>query len=256
MPAIDLDSDLLNYIVRKCFQPGDRLPTINELQDPEHLGLSISKVREQLEVARALGLVDVRSKTGMKMREYSFAPAVRLSLFFALAQDLNNFDLFGALRNHVETAYWDEACQSLTDEDKQVMRQCVQAARAKLNGQFIGIPNEEHRTFHLTMFQRLDNPFVLGLLEAYWDAYETVEPNRYADYAYHQSVWDYHERILDAIVAGDFEAAKTLFIEHTRLLRHQPPTAINSPLNPPLNSHDHDPVENGATFSKGARTTP
>ena len=129
-------------------------------------------------------------------------------------------------------------------------------ARAKLNGQFIGIPNEEHRTFHLTMFQRLDNPFVLGLLEAYWDAYETVEPNRYADYAYHQSVWDYHERILDAIVAGDFEAAKTLFIEHTRLLRHQPPTAINSPLNPPLNSHDHDPVENGATFSKGARTTP
>lgn len=254
MSAIDLDSELLNYIARKCFQPGDRLPTINELQAPEHLGLSISKVREQLEVARALGLVDVRSKTGMKMREYSFAPAVKLSLFFALAQDLNNFELFGALRNHVETAYWDEACSTLTETDFQVMRQCVEAARTKLNGRFISIPNEEHRTFHLTMFQHLDNPFVLGLLEAYWDAYEAVEPNRYADYGYHQSVWDYHERILDALVAGEIEQAKTLFIEHTQLLRHQP----TMPTNPSLNSsvNGTQPVENGATFSKGARTTP
>lgn len=222
MPQIDLDSELLEYIVRESFQPGARLPTINELQDEQHLGIGISKVREQLEVARALGLVEVRSKTGMRMKAYSFTPAVRLSLFFALAQDQHNFELFNQVRQQIEIGFWHEACRTLTDEDKALMRRCVESAAAKLNGQPIRIPNEEHRTFHLTIYRRLGNPFVMGMLEAYWDAYDAVELNRYADYSYLQQVWDYHARILRAIEEGDFDTAKTLLVQHLDLIHYQP----------------------------------
>ncbi|MFN8375854.1 MAG: FCD domain-containing protein [Anaerolineae bacterium] len=222
MSSIDLGSELLNYIVEQGFQPGDRLPSINELQDESNLGISISKVREQLEVARALGLVEVRSKTGTRLKVYDFAPAVRLSLMFALATDLSNFELFSQLRNHLEVAFWHEACASLQEEDKAFMRSCIQAARAKLNDRWIRIPNQEHRDFHLTVFKRLENPFVIGLLEAYWDAYNAAGLNQYAEYDYLQEVWDYHERILDAICASNIDAARDLFIEHTRLLNHQP----------------------------------
>ena len=104
MPHLDLDYDLLNYLIDRRFETGARLPTINELQAPEHLGISISKVREQLEVARVLGLVEVRSKTGMRLKDYSFTPAVRISLFYALARDPYMFEAFTALRNHVEIA--------------------------------------------------------------------------------------------------------------------------------------------------------
>jgi DNA-binding FadR family transcriptional regulator len=219
---IHLDSDLLNYIIKQGYQPSDRLPTISELQDPDKLGISISKVREQLEVARALGLVDVRSKTGTRLKEYSFAPAVRLSLFYALATDLRYFEMFSELRTHLEVAFWHEACALLTDEDKTELRSYIEAAKAKLNAPRIRIPYEEHRHFHLTIFKHLENPFVTGLLEAYWDAYEAVELNIYAEYSYLQQVWNYHERILDAICAGDFDAAQKAFIEHTHLLHHQP----------------------------------
>ena len=222
MSEFDLDSDLLEYIVQEGFQPGDRLPTINELQADERLGISISKVREQLEVARALGLVEVKSKTGMKMKSYSFSPAVRLSLFFALAQDQHNFELFGEVRNHIEVAFWNEACERLQPEDKDIMRECLLKAQAKLNGKPVRIPNEEHRTFHLTTFRRLENPFVMGILEAYWDAYNAVELNRYSDYSYLQQVWTYHEQIFEAICAGDYDRAKELFIAHTNLIRFQP----------------------------------
>ncbi|MGQ9887823.1 MAG: FadR/GntR family transcriptional regulator [Aggregatilineales bacterium] len=220
MASIDLDSDLLNFLARSAYQPGDRLPTINELQRDDLLGISASKVREQLEVARALGLVDVRSRTGMRLKTYSFAPAVRLSLFYALAQDLRNFEQFSELRTHLELAYWYEGCSLLTPNDTATMRQCVEQARAKLNDRWIQIPNREHRVFHLTMFQRLDNPFVLGILEAYWDAYEAVEPYRYAEYNYLTLAWDYHERILNHLCAGEYEAARAAFLEHTRLLRY------------------------------------
>jgi DNA-binding FadR family transcriptional regulator len=223
---IDLDSELLEYMARQGFQPGDRLPSLNELQSEEHLGVSISKVREQLEVARALGLVEVRSKTGTRMKAYSFTPAVRLSLFFALAQDSHQFEQFSELRNHVEAAFWNEACARLTPEDLSELKAILDAGLARLNGHHRGghiqIPNREHRAFHLMIFRRLGNPFVMGILEAYWEAYEAVELHRYADYDYLQRVWDYHARIYDAIAAGEFDRARTLFVEHTQLIQSQP----------------------------------
>lgn len=222
MSRIDLDSDLLDFLSNGHFKPGDRLPTISELQDEDYLGLSASKIREQLEVARALGLVEVRSKTGMRLKDYSFAPAVRLSLFFALANDLGNFEFFNELRKHIEIAFWHEACATLAADDKAAMKACIDRARQKLNHEWIQIPYAEHREFHLRIFRHLENPFVLGILEAYWDAYEAVELNLYADYDYLQRVWDYHSRILDEICAGDFDAARDAFIEHTKLLRYQP----------------------------------
>jgi DNA-binding FadR family transcriptional regulator len=222
MSSIDLGSDLLNYIAESDLQDGDRLPTISELQDENHLGISTSKVREQLEVARALGLVEVRSKTGTRLKTYSFTPAVRLSLLFALARDPACFELFSELRNHIEQAFWHEACSLLHDEDKVLMWDCVHAAREKLTSEWIRIPHSEHRTFHLTVFSRLENPFVIGLLEAYWDAYDAIQLNSYAEYDYLQAVWDYHERIIDSICVADYDTALAAFVEHTQLLRHQP----------------------------------
>jgi DNA-binding FadR family transcriptional regulator len=145
-----------------------------------------------------------------------------LSLLYALAIDLHAFEKFSDLRNHLETAFWHEACALLTDADKDAMRGFIRSARDKLNSQWIRIPNAEHRAFHLTLFSRLNNPFVVGLLEAYWDAYDAVQLNSYADYDYLQAVWDYHERILNAICSGDYDTARALFIEHTQLLSHQP----------------------------------
>ena len=222
MSHIDLDSELLNFIGDGQYKPGDRLPTIAELQSDEHLGLSASKIREQLEVARALGLVEVRSKTGMRLKEYSFAPAVRLSVFAALAQDLSFFEQFSEVRKHIEIAFWHEACALLTPDDKNEMKACVDQALSKLSAEWIQIPNIEHRQFHMIIFRRLNNPFVVGLLEAYWDAYDAVELNRYSDFKYLQQVWEYHARILQAICRDDYDTGQKLYIEHTQLLRYQP----------------------------------
>ncbi len=222
MSSLNLPSELLNYLAKSDFQPGDRLPTLSELQKEEHLNISISKIREQLEVARAMGLVEVRSKTGMRLNPFSFTPAIRLSLLYALAKDVHHFEHIGSVRVHLETAYWNEACAKLTKVETAIMREQIHAARTKLaDARWIQIPHEEHRTFHLTVFTHLDNPFVIDLLKAYWDAYEAAALNRYADFSYHQEVWDYHERILDAICAGNFADARLLFVEHTELLRVQ-----------------------------------
>lgn len=223
MFADRLDYDLLRYFAERQNLRENKLPSTEELG--QELGVSIGKLREQLEVARALGLVEVRPKTGIRLMNYSFAPAVRASLMYALASRNAEFEQFGALRNHLEAAFWHEAVARLTPDDHAHLRALVERARAKLNGRPIQIPHAEHRDLHLTIFKRLENPFVLGLLEAYWDAYEAVGLSRYSDYGYLQEVWDYHARIVEAIVAGDAELGHRLLIEHTDLLTHRQPPA-------------------------------
>src|SRR5512133_1087359 len=108
-------SEFLRYLASHP-EAESSLPTLNELS--RELGISVAGLREQLEVARALGLVEVRPRTGTRRRPFSFAPAVNQTLGYAVALDHSHFEQFAQLRNHIETAYWDEAVRKLTDEDK------------------------------------------------------------------------------------------------------------------------------------------
>jgi DNA-binding FadR family transcriptional regulator len=215
---LNLDSELLDYLAEASCQPDadSRIPALGQLSSELHV--SVSKLREQLEVARVMGLVTVRPRTGIHRQDYNFMSAVRLSLFFALAGDVTLFDDYSDLRKHVEMSFWQEAVTRLTDDDKLRLRQLVAQAFEKLRGTPVRIPHAEHREFHLTIFSRINNVFVRGLLEAYWEAYEAVEFNKYADLAYLSEVWAYHERIAEAIIVGDLEGSLIAFEEHTKLL--------------------------------------
>ncbi len=212
----NIDSAFLRYLLTQRCQPGARLPSLDEISN--EIGISVGKLREQFEVARMLGLVEASPRRGIRCLPYEFAPAVRLSLMVALALDRGAFRAYGTLRSHLETAFWDEAVALLTEEDKADLAALVARAQNKLSYERIQIPYPEHRAFHLGIFKRLANPFVLGLLEAYWDAYAAVELNTYADYGYLQEVWDYHARITDAIRAGDYATSKMLLIQHMSLI--------------------------------------
>ena len=216
MHAELLASEFLQYLVSQGFHTGDRLPPLTDLS--REIGISVGKLREQLEVARTLGLVEASPRRGITRTEYSFLPPVRLSLLTAMALDRRNFDHFSGLRIHLELAYWDEAVARLTQADHEELRRLVAHAKAKLDQPRIQIPFLEHRELHLTVFRRLNNPFVVGLLEAYWDAYQAVELDTYADFYYLRQVWDYHEQIVETIAAGDSALGKQLLMEHMQLL--------------------------------------
>jgi DNA-binding FadR family transcriptional regulator len=181
-------------------------------------------------VARALGLVDVRPRTGTRRRPFSFTPAVRQSLAYAMALNYGHFQEFSDLRNHVEEAFWVEAARRLTSEDKLALRQLVSTARLKLATRPVQVPHEEHRLLHLLIYRRLDNPFVTGLLEAYWDMYEAVGLNLYSgDMAYLNEVWSYHARMVECIESGDFEGGRAALVAHVELLAQRPAPSRDGP---------------------------
>lgn len=211
-----LDSDFLKYLAQYHIKPGDRLPPLSEIGD--NMGVSVGKLREEVAVARALGVVSVRPRLGIQREPFQFSQAVLPAILFSMATGETCFAQLSRLRRAVEVSFWDEAVVLLTPEDKAQLGQLVAGAWAKLRGDPIHIPNGEHRQLHLTIFSRLQNPFVQGLLVAYWDAYDASELTRYMRYSYWIDVWTYHEQIVDALCANDFDRGRELLEDHFALL--------------------------------------
>ena len=115
MPFTQPQSDFLQFLVGNGIQPGDRLPPLSELSTK--LNVSVSKLREQMEVARMLGLVKAKPRAGIHRTEYSFLPAVRASLLCAVGFDRSQFKAFSELRNQVEAAFLPAAMKTLLPED-------------------------------------------------------------------------------------------------------------------------------------------
>ena len=78
---------------------GDRLPSLSELS--QQLGISIASLREQMDVARSMGLVEVRPKTGIRRLPYAFRPAVSSSLKYAKGFRCTRRRASGRLSKHI-----------------------------------------------------------------------------------------------------------------------------------------------------------
>jgi DNA-binding FadR family transcriptional regulator len=218
--AVELNSEFLEYLASCPGEVDEKLPAMNELA--EMLGMSISKLREQIEVARTLGWVEVRPRRGIETRSFSPAQALSISMRFALARDRDYFDQIEELREVIEASYWYRAVEALTDEDKDHLKNLMDRAWTMLKGDPVQIPHSEHRELHLNIFSRLENEFVKGFLLAYWDAYESVGLNVFADYPYLEAVWEHHQMMVDAICGGDPDDGYHALVDHFGILHRRP----------------------------------
>jgi DNA-binding FadR family transcriptional regulator len=209
-------SSFLLYLANKTANGVEYLPSLNELS--QELGMSVSTLREELQVARVMGLVEVKPRTGIRCLPYHFTPAVQQSLAYAVSIDKENFRQFSDLRNHIEASYWYQAVSTLLPEDIQKLSEILKIADRKLNSDPIQIPHEEHRQLHLTIYSRLGNSFVRGILESYWDIYEAVGLSVYEDRKYLERVWSYHQQMVDSISSNDFLSGYQALIAHMDLL--------------------------------------
>ncbi|MEA4811109.1 MAG: FCD domain-containing protein [Anaerolineaceae bacterium] len=207
---------LLDYLADAA-QKQHPLPSIPEIG--KQLGISTATLREQLEVARQLGLIEVRPKTGMSLLPFSLTPALMLGLNYSQKIDPETFEQLSNLRKHLEQAYWPEAAPLLTHEDIIQLEKLLSQAERKINRLPMQVPKEEHRAFHLGIYKHLHNTFVTAIMESYWNLYQASDLNVYMEHNYLESVWNYHKKIVDALKQRDFEKGLEALIAHMELVK-------------------------------------
>lgn len=215
------------YLARQMAAGEETLPSLSDLS--AELGVSVALLREELQVARAMGLVEVKPRTGIKCEPYRFAPAVTKSLAFAVSVDPKTFRQFSDLRNHIEASYWYQAVSKLTPADIEELQQIIRTADRKLKSEPIQIPQVEHRQLHMTIYRRLENEFVLGILQSYWDIYEAIGLSVYEDRKYLENVWQYHQQMVDALARHDFLTGYQALVAHMDLLFQREKQLTNLP---------------------------
>lgn len=217
-----MNTDLSKFLAYLASFPvgGDqRIPTLSELS--RELGISIASLREQLEVARLLGIVEVKPKSGIRRLPYNFKPAVLASLTYAIESKSIPFQQFSDLRNHLEAVYFVEAAQKLSEADINSLQKLVEKAQRKIREIPSQVPLQEHREFHLLIYKRLDNLFLNGLLDTYWDLYRYSGLEIYPDTNYVERIWNYHNQIVNSIKARNFTQGLKLMIEHMELINQR-----------------------------------
>ena len=215
-PVFSTLSEFMQYIATLTDDGEGRVPPLSELS--QMLGISVATLREQLEVARMMGIVEVKPKAGIHKLGYSFRPAVFTSLTYSIASESTPFEQYANLRKHIEAAYFIEASQALLPVDKRELEMIVTRAEEKLKRRPVVIPTSEHRDFHLLIYMRLNNPFVTGLLEAYWDLYKAVGFEIYPDMEYVNRIWQYHRKTVELIKERQYVQAHQSLMEHMELI--------------------------------------
>ncbi|WP_454692700.1 FadR/GntR family transcriptional regulator [Achromobacter aloeverae] len=193
------------------FKPGAKLPT--EAVLVQQLAVSRTVVREALSRLKSRNLIESRQGSGVYVRPASVEP-------------LNFDDLPSASRDAViqivevrralESEVAELAALRRTDEDLRRIRQAVddlaQAVREGRDGV------EEDVAFHRAIGQAAGNPFLISTLDYLAQflrsATRVTRANeaRRADFA--QAVTEEHDRVVQAIAAGDAKAARQAAADH------------------------------------------
>jgi GntR family transcriptional regulator, transcriptional repressor for pyruvate dehydrogenase complex len=125
-------------------QPGAKLPRENELA--ERLGVSRSSLREAVRALAALNVIETRQGDGTYVT--SLTPDVLLEVIgfgIDLVTDPTLLDVF-EVRRFLETAATTAAATSISDEELDSLRECMERmARAESVEELVGIDEEFHQ---------------------------------------------------------------------------------------------------------------
>ena len=125
-----IESDFLRHLLEEGYQPGDRLPALNDLS--QQVGVSVGKLHEQLEVARALGLVEASPRRALPERIMNCGRPYALVCLPRWHWTRSTSSRLAACAAHLEYAYWDEAVALLTETDRYHLCQLVTEAQVML----------------------------------------------------------------------------------------------------------------------------
>lgn len=218
-PADNHLSVLLNYLASIPVESDQRIPALSQLS--KEIGLSVATLREQLESARMLGVVDVKPKAGIRKLPFDFSTAIKPGLDYAVASGSISFHQFADLRKHLEAAYFVEAVQLLTPSDILTLEELINSAQSKISSFPIQVPAAEHREFHTYIYRKLENPYLAGMLDAFWDIYHSTGFEVYPDLGYVERIWQYHNRIVEEIKAKKYSQGLSLLMEHMELVNQR-----------------------------------
>ncbi|MFG3251253.1 FadR/GntR family transcriptional regulator [Streptomyces sp. NPDC048187] len=214
--AADAEEKVKELIVEQGLGPGDPLPTETELM--ERFGVSRNSLREALKSLQAMHIVEIRRGFGTYVGTMSLEPMTEAMAFRTVVGHRRGrgslLELL-QLREALEAGLMHRLAGRLPEEDLTELDALVETMHREVRE--VGeIAAGTDRAFHRVLHRSLDNDLLSELLDAFWSAFHRVrtQARGIGSAADGEELARMHARIVDAVRAGDAEAAETAVHRH------------------------------------------
>ena len=197
------------YILDNGLQPGDGLPSENELS--KQLSVSRNLVRESVRGLEALGIVEIRRGSGLYVGNFSLEQLIT-NIDYSIHFELQELKELYTVRSALETGMIGDAIRLKTEDQKGELNAILNMMRARAErGQ--SFP-EEDRRFHQCLFEPLNNQTLLRILDAFWLTLNKTD--KVVDLQDQDPMWTYelHIPIVGAFIDGNVEATRRALLQH------------------------------------------
>ncbi len=208
-------ADILSFIQKRNYDPGERLPSERELS--ERFGVGRGVVREALSVLENLRYLSRRPNSGVFLTATPERVSLEtLGLFSELGISLTTDKLLEALevRRIVEVQAVQLACQRRTDEDLALLQGIVERFEASIGGKTEDSTADLDYAFHMAIFNAAHNTVLTQMVHPFYLMSAHRRATFFADTTRSKASNRQHRDLLDAIRKRDEANAQRVMGEH------------------------------------------
>jgi len=206
---------LLETILTRRLQPGDRLPSERELG--EQFGVSRTVIREAVRALAAKGVIDVRTGSGLRVAAVD-AAAVSESMSLYLRGGSLDYGRVHEVRKLLEVEIAGLAAERASEEDIA----SINAIRRQMEEAMDGDVEAAARLdveFHRAIARSTDNALYLLLLDSIGEALLEIRRGNLQSGAGAKTLSS-HRQIFEAIANHDREGARSAMAAHLDHVEH------------------------------------
>ena len=197
------------------FAVGSRLPAERDLA--AQLGVSRPSVREALIALEVEGMIEVRTGSGIYVQSTPQAKSAKATATLDTSAEWGPLEVMSA-RILVESEVAALAAQNAQKQNIQAIRDGLE--KMKQEAARHEMPREGDEAFHEAIAQACGNSVLHDTVQRFWIARKGPLFARLGDYFEHPASWQAaiaeHQAVLDAIEAGDANAARKAMQKHLK----------------------------------------
>ncbi|MGD2126053.1 MAG: FadR/GntR family transcriptional regulator [Desulfobacteraceae bacterium] len=207
---------ILGAVQQGIFKRGERLPS--ERTIAEELGVSRPPIREALSALQIMGVVDiiVGDGTYVKINTHSRLPDSKTIKM--LEENESPFEVLRA-RQAIETVIIQIAATEANEDDLINLRSKLSEIKQAIDNHDFEAYFEANRNFHLFIAHATHNSIFVRIMEFLFEAenqplWREVCQKHFSNLEHINFYFPQHQRMLEAIEAGDRDRARNLAYDH------------------------------------------
>lgn len=204
-----IEARIKEYILENQLQPGDKLPTEEQLATQLQVGRSA--IRETFRRLEALGIVESHQGYGRVVRDFNFDPILN-GLSYGLVFHSHNIMQVLEIRRALDDYFIREAIQNLQPNDIDELGAIVQ--RMIDGGEENPAFYQEDHDFHAILYRRCGNKLAAQLFEITWDVRLHATDRHIALSVLPPGIVAEHVAIFQAIKERDIPVARERLLAH------------------------------------------